>query len=1088
MPNLKVTIPLLVIPEEKKYRISPLFTGKPSIVVERLDQGMRAIKKEIKYFLTIFEFSRKNADALLWLIFNAPYELTQEMLYIPAGKTGMSGNMLYITYRVREFTFVLLPDFDHYHFMADSSTPIRDQVGKVMGALIKAHKKSLSHKEIFEFGEFVSKNKTFITTMEMNITVRLGDFSFMKRVQENPFGLMNESKKFDGSVEIHQVGQELNDLYPDALNRAHQRDELVGRIKNQIFHGNRTPIAIIGKKGVGKKTLVHEAIYQYMKAGPRDKSRLQKIYHINPNRVIAGMSIIGWWTRRFTEIVEYARDRISKLPNGNRLSGYSTDHLLFDNPVALLRIGQTSKSKLSLQNVLLSYLEKREVGTIIIATPEEWQIMQEKSRRFADLFQVIRISEMSYPTAATAIIEQRRLLEQNNSCAFNIAAIDQIFNLQRNFFPQQALPGSVMKIMNQLAAGYRHKTIDLEEVRLNFQQYSGLDIKIFDESHELEAQEVETFINQHLVGQPEAVTALADTIHQVKAKLHNPRRPFGSFIFIGPTGVGKTQAAKVLAQYLTGSESQLIRFDMNEFIEPDSVERLIGTYYDPEGLLTGKVRYQPFGIILFDEIEKAHPSVYDLLLQVLDDGRLTDSLGRTVDFTNTIIIMTSNIGARDVSSQLGFETNTRSDRAIYESALKKHFRPEFVNRINKVVIFDPLSFDHILNIARLQIQELLSRDGFVRRTTILNISKEALHWVARRGYNKKMGGRALKRQIERDLTMLSAEQLIETQDDLPILFEIDIDKEKDQLTPNIQPLKFANTRKNSLPKLPEIGKGMGFLKRKLSILEKLEAEVNQSNQEEADQPMVITASDNPEQLDWQYYNFKNNLATLKEELTTMILGYNSNYYRPKRSPNYRFKFAIFPTDDNGVTIENQFLDKDNLEQITENYTYARPAFDNMTAELLAAHIDVSIMADATRYFLKATPDTIKLSFVSCIEGLGEKEIEFLYNLYTKLFEHLEIGFEAEEETHTIKASGYGITNLLKNEAGISLFYQSHQNPIPIITKLHIEDKNYKDQPKASQVIRMFDLQKTMTDFRTGLTNVAHLNTEELLVLVIGGAN
>ena len=157
--------------------------------------------------------------------------------------------------------------------------------------------------------------------------------------------------------------------------------------------------------------------------------------------------------------------------------------------------------------------------------------------------------------------------------------------------------------------------------------------------------------------------------------------------------------------------------------------------YNPEGQLTGKVRYNPFGILLLDEIEKAHPKVHDLLLQVLDDGRLTDSIGRTVDFTNTIIIMTSNVGARAVSSQLGFGQNLANDAAIYRKSVGDMFRPEFINRIDRIVIFKPLALAHILNIARLQIKELLQRDGFVRRSTILNISQEALEWVAQRGYD-----------------------------------------------------------------------------------------------------------------------------------------------------------------------------------------------------------------------------------------------------------------------------------------------------------------------------------------------------------------
>ena len=254
----------------------------------------------------------------------------------------------------------------------------------------------------------------------------------------------------------------------------------------------------------------------------------------------------------------------------------------------------------------------------------------------------------------------------------------------------------------------------------------------------------------------------------------------------------------------------MMRFDMNEYIDGGAVHRLIGDEHNPEGHLTGKVRYQPYGIVLFDEIEKAHPRVHDLLLQVLDDGRLTDSLGKTVDFTGTIIIMTSNVGARAASAQVGFDTGQRDDSSVYRKAVENRFRPEFINRIDRIVIFESLQLEHILSIARLQIKELLKRDGFVRRTTILNISSDALEWVARRGYDEKMGGRALKRQIEKDLTTLSAEQLITTHTDNPIIFDILFEDQK--LVPKITPLAFCDALGEGwMPELPEISRGKRFL-------------------------------------------------------------------------------------------------------------------------------------------------------------------------------------------------------------------------------------------------------------------------------------
>jgi len=373
------------------------------------------------------------------------------------------------------------------------------------------------------------------------------------------------------------------------------------------------------------------------------------------------------------------------------------------------------------------------------------------------------------------VLAQRKLLEMEYACTISIQAIQRLFTIQRNYLKNKALPGSVMKLLRQIAVKYRFLDIDLPEIREEFKGFSGLEEAIFDPTYSFTQAEVKKTIAAQLVGQAEAVDTLADVVHTIKAKLTTPNKPLASFLFIGPTGVGKTQAAKVLSTYLMGDEKRLLRFDMNEYIDAGAIHRLIGDYDNPEGQLTGKVRYNPFGVLLLDEIEKAHPAVHDLLLQVLDDGRLTDSVGRTVYFNNLIIIMTSNVGAREVASQLGFGSSTTSDAAIFRKAVENKFRPEFVNRIDRIVIFKPLAYEHILNIARLQIKELLQRDGFVRRSTILNISQEALEWVAKRGFDERMGGRALKRQIERDLTSLSADQLVSTYNDQPILFDIDYD-------------------------------------------------------------------------------------------------------------------------------------------------------------------------------------------------------------------------------------------------------------------------------------------------------------------------
>jgi hypothetical protein len=245
-----------------------------------------------------------------------------------------------------------------------------------------------------------------------------------------------------------------------------------------------------------------------------------------------------------------------------------------------------------------------------------------------------------------------------------------------------------------------------------------------------------------------------------------------SFLFLGPTGVGKTQCAKTIAAYLYGSEEKLIRFDMNEYVEPWSASRLVGTFAEPDGLLTSRVERQPFSVVLLDEIEKAHPDVFDLLLQVLGEGRLTDALGRTVDFTNAIIILTSNLGVREAGTQFGFGDDDRGVWSVYVQAAERFFRPEFFNRLDRIIPFNRLGRDQVRQIARLVIQRVFDREGLVRRRCVLDIDPQAMEKVVEEAYNPLLGARALKRAVERQIAQPVASYLVSVQPETPTVVSL----------------------------------------------------------------------------------------------------------------------------------------------------------------------------------------------------------------------------------------------------------------------------------------------------------------------------
>ena len=273
---------------------------------------------------------------------------------------------------------------------------------------------------------------------------------------------------------------------------------------------------------------------------------------------------------------------------------------------------------------------------------------------------------------------------------------------------------------------------------------------------------MEEALHQRVIGQNEAVRAIANAIRRSRAGLADPRRPYGSFLFLGPTGVGKTQLSKALAEFLFDREEALVRIDMSEFMEKHAVARLIGAPpgyvgYEDGGYLTEAVRRKPYAVILIDEIEKAHPDVFNILLQVLDDGRLTDSQGRTVSFTNTVIIMTSNLGS-ECLHDLVDQRNAAQLRNKALLAVQEHFRPEFINRIDDMIVFEPLQMDQLNDVARIQVLELTER--LLSQELGLSLTEQALDVLVREGFDPVYGARPMRRVIQKRLENPLAEALL----------------------------------------------------------------------------------------------------------------------------------------------------------------------------------------------------------------------------------------------------------------------------------------------------------------------------------------
>ncbi|HFB39503.1 MAG TPA: AAA family ATPase, partial [Oceanithermus sp.] len=303
-------------------------------------------------------------------------------------------------------------------------------------------------------------------------------------------------------------------------------------------------------------------------------------------------------------------------------------------------------------------------------------------------------------------------------------------------------------------AKYVRLEVTAEDIAEIVSRWTGIPVAKLLEGEREKLLRLEEELHKRVVGQDEAIQAVADAIRRARAGLKDPNRPIGSFMFLGPTGVGKTELAKALAETLFDTEEAMIRIDMTEYMEKHSVARLIGAPpgyvgFEEGGQLTEAVRRRPYSVILFDEIEKAHPDVFNILLQILDDGRLTDSHGRTVDFRNTIIIMTSNLGSHLILEGMkeGLPYEAIQERVF--NVLQQNFRPEFLNRLDEIVVFKPLTKEQIVQIVDLLVARVAER--LAERKIGLELTPEAKEWLAERGYDPIFGARPLRRVIQKEL-------------------------------------------------------------------------------------------------------------------------------------------------------------------------------------------------------------------------------------------------------------------------------------------------------------------------------------------------
>jgi ATP-dependent Clp protease ATP-binding subunit ClpA len=397
---------------------------------------------------------------------------------------------------------------------------------------------------------------------------------------------------------------------------------------------------------------------------------------------------------------------------------------------------------------------------------------------FVETFQIVLLEELPEKKVYNILDKFADFCNRNLKIAIDKKAIELSYRLLIRYYPYQSFPGKAIRFLGQcvsVAQIAKQQHVGTNEVIANFVKSTGLPELFLRDDMLLEIKALESYFSDKIIGQPVAIRHLTNVVKIFKAGLNNPYKPITTMIFAGPTGVGKTASAKALAEYFFGKGQQrspLIRIDMSEFQHAGQIARFIGAGREV-GKLVQDIRERPFSVLLLDEVEKADPAIFDAFLSVLDEGMLVDAFGRITNFRNTIIIMTTNLGASNRQS-IGYGSGM-PDEAAYESAIGKYFRPEFVNRIDSIVMFNALKADDIRQITAIELEAVKQREGFVKNNLTLKFTQGVYEYLSKVGFDERYGARPLQRAVEHEIIAPLATWLIENPVE-NVLLEIDFDE------------------------------------------------------------------------------------------------------------------------------------------------------------------------------------------------------------------------------------------------------------------------------------------------------------------------
>jgi ATP-dependent Clp protease ATP-binding subunit ClpC len=607
---------------------------------------------------------------------------------------------------------------------------------------------------------------------------------------------------------LEKYGRDLTELARQGkLDPVIGRDEEIKRVMQILTRRTKNNPVIIGEAGVGK-TAIAEGLAQKIAAGDvPDSLKNKRVIGLDMGALVAGSKFRGEFEERLKAVMDEVRQGSGEI-------------ILFIDELHTVVGAGAAEGAIDASNMLKPALARGELQCVGATTLDEYRQHIEKDKALERRLQPLFINEPSVEATVEMLRGLRPRYEAHHKIKIDDSALTAAAKLSQRYISDRFLPDKAIDLIDEAASKLRidmeskpqdikeldtkiknlldeeesasqrgdyRKAAELKSEKLQLEQerdkkeaewrkekkidsvvdeetiaeliskWTGVPVSRMLEGESEKLVHMEERLHERIVDQEEAVSVISEAIRRGRAGLKDPKRPIGSFIFLGPTGVGKTELAKALAQFLFDDEDAMIRLDMSEFMEKHTVSRLIGAPpgyvgYEEAGQLTEAVRRRPFRVILFDEVEKAHPDVFNILLQILEDGRLTDGHGRTVDFRNTVVIMTSNLGTQEFQRQaIGFSRQEKSEqqrlKGAIDTALKQTFRPEFLNRIDDIIIFQPLAQEDLKKIVNLLIMEVERR--LADRNIKLDLDDEARAWLLKEGYEPAYGARPLRRAIQR---------------------------------------------------------------------------------------------------------------------------------------------------------------------------------------------------------------------------------------------------------------------------------------------------------------------------------------------------